>query len=93
MANGSHKPGPARADRLREAMSSSKHMRMAAMDEARARGELPSYNDDSPSEITVNRSGVGARLGLPRPARIALGFGLSFLLCCLGLAVIITVWH
>lgn len=93
MANGSSHEGPARADRLREKLGSNKHMRLAALDEARQRGELPSYNDDSQSEITVNRMGVGAKLGLPRPARIALGFGLAFLLCCLGVAVIITVWR
>lgn len=93
MANGSHKPGPARADRLREELSSNRHMRLAAIDEARTRGELPNYNDDAASEITVNRQGVGAKLGLPRPARIAIGIGLAFLLCCLGVAVIITVWR
>ncbi len=92
MANGSSHEGPARADRLREQFAKNNRMRLAAIDEARTRGELPSYNDDSQSELSVTRNGVISKLGLPRPARIALGLGLTFLLCCLGVAVIITVW-
>lgn len=63
-----------------------------AIDETRERGELPSYNDDSPSEITVNRSGLGAKLGLPRMARMAIGFGLGFLFVCCGVWLVLRAW-
>lgn len=62
------------------------------VDEERARGELPSYNDDQPSEITVNKSGIGAKLGLPRLARQAIGIGLGFLLICCGVAIVAHFW-
>ena len=84
MPSGDNREGPARADRIREEMRSRENYLQRVIDEERERGQLPSYNDDSPSEITVNRQGLGARLGLPRLARqvigIAIGIGLASLL-------------
>jgi hypothetical protein len=57
-----------------------------AIDEERARGELPSYNDDSAADITVNKTGIAAKLGLPRFARQAIGFGFAVLIAALGIA-------
>lgn len=59
-----------------------------AIDEERARGELPSYNDDGPSEITATSKlgTLSTKLGLPRAARMAIGFGFAVLIGALGIA-------
>lgn len=86
MASGDSREGSARADRIREEMRSHGRYLQRVVDEERERGELPSYNDDSPSEITVNSKlgNMGAKLGLPRTARmvigICIGVGLGSLL-------------
>lgn len=80
MANGSHKEGPARADRLREDYA--KHER----DVQRALDALPPYRDeeDSEAEITGTWKGVHVKTGLPRAARQALGFALAVLVLALA---------
>ena len=75
MASGDNREGGARADRVREEQRAHGRYLQRVIDEERARGELPSYNDDAPSEITVNRQGLGAKLGLPRAARMVIGIG------------------
>jgi len=75
MANGSHKAGPAQADRLREEGVKRGRWLQQAIDNI-PETELSPY-DDSPAEITGSFQGVGAKLGLPRPARMALGIALA----------------
>lgn len=97
MASGDNREGPARADRVREEMRVHGRYLQRMVDEERARGELPSYNDDSPSEITVNRQGLGAKLGLPRFARqvigIAIGVGLASLLIAGAVVAVLRAWR
>jgi len=86
VANGSRKPGPAFADRIRE--QGAKHQRMlqrAIDDEAR---ELPHYGD-SDADITANLKGVSAKLGLPRTARLAIGIALAIVIAAFGVGAVI----
>jgi type VI protein secretion system component VasF len=55
MANGSHKEGPARADRFRE--EAEKHERLIQ----RSFDDLPPYREEMDSEITVNTRGIHVR--------------------------------
>lgn len=87
MANGSHKPGPAQADRYREkyrARGRSLQKRIDAL--SNAPGTRP-YTD-SDSEITANTSGLHAR-GIPREAWRWIGVGIALFITCLGVAVVV----
>lgn len=87
MANGSHREGPAAADRVREAGAKHERAVQRALDEYDR--NLPAYRDREESEITVNKQGVHVRSAFPRIARIALGIGLAFLFVCIGVAVVL----
>jgi len=67
-----------------------------AIDEERARGELPSYNDEGQSEITGNFKGVHGKLPLPRAARMVIGIGLGVGMCALlvaaAIVAVLKVW-
>jgi len=88
MANGSIKRGPAIADAIHDEGSKHDRYLQRVIDEERARGELPSYNDDGPSEVTANTKlgSLSAKLGLPRAARMAIGIGFAVLIGALGIA-------
>jgi hypothetical protein len=89
MANGSTHRGPAKRDMILEQGGKHDRYLQRMIDEERARGELPSYNDDATSEITANGQGVVARLGLPRLARQAIGISIAVLIGALGVAAAI----
>jgi hypothetical protein len=94
VANGSHRPGPAQADRIREELSANKRLREKAI-QSEAREQLQSY-DDGESEITGNWKQVNAKLPLPRQARmvigVGLGIGLTALLLALAVVAVLKVW-
>lgn len=83
MPNG-NKPGPATAERIRE--QGAKHGRLLQKAIDQARGEMVSDWDES-SEVKAGP--VHARLGLPRPARMAIGFALAFLIITLGATLVL----
>ncbi len=81
MANGSHKPGPATADRLREKYAKHNRMTQRALDDARKPvsshppGSEPYREEmDSISEVTVGREGIKVKSRAPW-----LQFGISLL--------------
>lgn len=88
MGNGSHKLGPALADRVREAGAKHQRMLQHAIDEERARN-LPPYRDEMDSEVTANIRGITARLGLPRPARLAIGIALAIVIAAFGIGAVV----
>jgi hypothetical protein len=94
--SGSGSEGPARHDRVREIGAKYERELQRAIDEDRAHGRLPSYSDDEPSEITVNRGGIAAKLGLPRPARmvigVAIGVGIGALMIAAAIVAVLRFW-
>lgn len=82
MANGSHKYGPAAADRLREENARHERFIQSRLD------ELPPYTEDeSQAELTGSFKGITAKLGLPRWTRGVLGICLSLGLLALLIAI------
>lgn len=80
MANGSHKEGPARADRYRERYAKMFRRTQSKLDKVPISRDLPAYREefDSHSEVTVGigeRVKVGAK-GIPPKA---LGFAIAVL--------------
>lgn len=90
MANGSHREGPANADRLREKYAKHNRMTQRALDDARKPvsshppGSEPYREEmDSVSEVTIGKEGIKAKglppwvlLGLALLALIAFGLWL-----------------
>ncbi len=82
MGNGSHKEGPARADRLREKYAKHNRMTQRALDEARRPvSSLPPPGSepyraemDSVSEVTLGKEGIKVKSRAPW-----LQFGISLL--------------
>lgn len=66
MANGSHKPGPAYADRLREKYAKHNRMTQKALDDARTPVGSEPYREDMDSvtetELTLNKGGLAAKV-------------------------------
>lgn len=72
MANGSHKPGPANADRLREKYARHNRVTQKALDDARVPvsshppGSEPYRAEmDSVSEVTIGKEGVKLKSRAP----------------------------
>lgn len=84
MANGSHKEGPARADRFREEAEKHERTIQRSMDTMHKERDLPAYRE-SDSEITANRQGVHAK-GIPR---WAIGIALVLLAIPAGVLVLV----
>jgi hypothetical protein len=96
LASGGDSSGDAKRDRVLEEGGKYDRYLQRAIDEDRAQGRLPSYSDDEPSEITVNRGGIAAKLGLPRPARmvigIAIGVGIGALMIAAAIVAVLRFW-
>lgn len=90
MANGSHKPGPAQADRYREKYRHRGHLLEAKLDALEAERGLRPYLE-SDSEITANTSGLHAK-GIPSHAWRAIGIGIAVFLALLGVAIVRALW-
>lgn len=90
MANGSHKPGPARGDRYREKYRHRGHLLQAKLDALEAERGLRQYME-SDSEITANTSGLHAR-GIPSHAWRAISIGIAGFLIALGVAIARALW-
>lgn len=77
MANGSHKPGPASADRLREKYASHKRLTQKALDDARRPVSHPPGSEpyreemDSVSEVTLGKEGIRVK-SMPAWVMVAL---------------------
>lgn len=94
MANGSHKPGPAQADRYREKYRSRGRSLQSKLDAAAPRN-LPPYRAEMESEdSTITGPGnISAKLPIPRAGRLAIGFGLCVLFICVGAAIVLRAWR
>lgn len=86
MANGSTNRGHALADAIHEEGSKHDRYLQRVIDEEREAGKLSRYGDDSSADITVSKTGIAAKLGLPRIARMAIGIGFAVLIAALGIA-------
>ena len=86
MANGSHREGPAAADRIREKHAKHARALQRALDE-----ELPPYRAEMESEdsTVTGPGGITAKLPIPRAGRMAIGFGLGVLFICVGIAIVL----
>ncbi len=87
MANGSHKEGPARGDRIREKYAPMFKRTQAELDKVPLSRDLPAYREDmdSVSEVTVGfgeRVKVGAK-GIPPKA-----LGAALVVLALAAAVV-----
>ena len=90
MGNGSHREGPARADRLREKYARLHKRAQAKLDRVPISRDLPAYREemDSVSEVTVGfgeKVKVGAK-GIPPKA---LGFALGVLAIAAAIVAIL----
>ena len=102
MANGTVDEKVARADRIRE-QSAFEQKRaeqnrrgtqnaLAALKESVKPGTEPYRVEMDSVDSTVTAPWVTAKLPLPRMARMAIGFGLGFLLVCCGVWLLLRAW-
>jgi hypothetical protein len=90
VANGSHKPGPAQADRYREKYRAKGRSLQVRIDSLASAPGTRSYSD-SDSEITANTSGLHAK-GIPSHAWRAISIGIAVFLSALGVAIARALW-
>lgn len=94
MANGSHREGPARADRLRE--ENAKHARylQRMLDEERSTkpGTQPYREEfDSVSEVTAGPDGLKAK-GIPREGWKVISWGFAIGMVLIASAILMLAW-
>jgi hypothetical protein len=90
VANGSHKPGPAQADRYREKYRAKGRSLQVRIDSLASAPGTRHYSD-SDSEITANTSGLHAK-GIPSHAWRAISWGIAAFLTALGVAIARALW-